>query len=73
VKEGHITRRATRGRATWVFTRWEKKEGCVVCRLSSSYISLGIPAIPDFLYRFDDYTCKRRQKKKLLRNKSIIS
>lgn len=44
VKEGHITRRTTRGRATWVFTRWRKKEGCVVCRLSSSYISLGIPA-----------------------------
>lgn len=44
VKEGHITQRATRGGVTWLFTRWRKKEGCVVCRLSSSYISLGIPA-----------------------------
>lgn len=44
-KEGHTTRRTTRGRATWVFMRWGKKEDCVVCRLSSSYyISLGIPA-----------------------------
>lgn len=55
VKEGHITQRTTRGRTTWVFTRWGKKEGCVVCRLSSGYISPGIPAFRFFSADSTDY------------------
>lgn len=47
VREGRTQhRRVTRGRATWDIYEMGKEGGlCVACRLSSSYISLEIPAL----------------------------